>query len=189
MKEIKKNKGRLSQEEWLEEALKVLAAEGNRLLTVETLCNRLGVSRGSFYWHFKSKDEFLLAIIEFWEEKATTAIRDKLLSLSLSPQEKLLALIETIVSYKYSQFELPVRIWAMKEPKTKKVLQRIDRTRYETVRSLFEEMGYTGDELEMRTQSCVIYYNFMNGYSIDMTTDKDAILRQNKLRHHLLTKK
>jgi hypothetical protein len=76
----------------------------------------------------------------------------------------------------------------MKDSETRRILQRIDRTRYEGVRSLFEEMGFAGDELEMRTQTFVIYYNFLDGFSIDMSKNKDAIMRQNQLRHRLLTK-
>jgi AcrR family transcriptional regulator len=181
------NKRRRSREEWLEEALRILALEGNRLLTIDRLCDRLGVSRGSFYWHFKGREDFLLAIIEHWEQQSTTTIRDKAFALKTGPEERLKILLEYIISYKYNKFELPIRLWAMKEPSARKVLQRIDRTRYEGVRSLFEEMGFTGDELEMRTQTCVIYHNFMDGLSIDLNKDKAATLRQARLRYRLLT--
>ncbi len=178
---------RLSREGWLEEALEILAREGNQLITIEILCGRLGVSRGSFYWHFKDREDFLVAVLEHWEEQSTTSIRDKVFALQVSPEERLLKLLEMIATYKYSRFEMPMRLWAMKEPRTRKVLQRIDKTRYEGVRSLFEEMGFTGDELEMRTQTCVIYHNFMDGLSINVSKDKATILRQIRLRHRMLT--
>ena len=157
------------------------------MLTIEILCERLGMSRGSFYWHFKDRDDFLMAIIEYWEQQSTTSLRVYMLSLDCGPKERLQKLLEKILTYRFSKFELPMRLWAMKNPKTKEVLQRIDRTRYESVRSLFLEMGFTGDELEMRTQTLVIYYNFMDGFSIEMSDDEDAIRRQNLLRHAFLT--
>lgn len=188
MNQAKNTHPRLSREDWLEEALKILAQQGNRLMTIEVLCERLGVSRGSFYWHFKDRGEFLVAVIEHWEKQSTLAIRDKVFSLQVSPEERLLTLLEMITTYKHSGFEMPMRRWAMEEPRTRKVLQRIDRTRYEGVRSLFEEMGFSGDELEMRAQTCVVYHNFMDGLSIDLNKDKAATLRQLRLRHRLLTK-
>jgi len=189
MKEIKKNKARLSREDWLDEALNVLATEGNHLLTVESLCDRLGVSRGSFYWHFKSRDEFLTSIVDHWIDQSTMRITQELSSVELSARERLFKLIEFIQQDEYCRHELPIRLWAIKQPNTMEAIEGMDRKRYEFVRSLFEQIGFTGDELEMRTQTFVIYYSFQNALSIDMTTDKDAILRQNKLRHHLLTKK
>ncbi len=187
MNQAKNPQPRLSREDWLEEALKILAQEGNRLITIKVLCERLGVSRGSFYWHFKDRGDFLVAVIEHWEHQSTVAIRDKVFSLRVSPEERLLKLLEMITTYKHSGFEMPMRRWAMEEPKTRKVLQRIDRTRYEGVRSLFQEMGFTGDELEMRTQTCVVYHNFMDGLSIDLNKNKAAALRQLRLRHKMLT--
>ena len=187
MAQAKNTQPRLSREDWLEESLKILAKEGNRLITVEVLCERLGVSRGSFYWHFKDRGDFLVAVIEHWEQQSTLAIRDKVFSLQVSPEERLLKLLEMITTYKHSGFEMPMRRWAMEEPRTLKVLQRIDRTRYEGVRSLFEEMGFTGDDLEMRTQTCVVYHNFMDGLSIDLNKDKAAALRQLRRRHKMLT--
>ena len=179
---------RLNREDWLEESLRILGDEGSNLLTVERLCERLGVSRGSFYWHFKNREDFTLAIIEYWEQQSTTAIREQVFSLDVGPKEKLLKLLELVTTYKYNRFELPMRVWAMRDPSTREVLLRMDRTRYEGVRSLFEEMGFTGDELEMRTQSCVIYYNFMDAFSFNLNPDEDAVLRQNRLRHRMLTR-
>ena len=87
---------RLSREDWLEESLKLLARQGNRLITVEVLCERLGVSRGSFYWHFKDREDFLVAVIKHWEKQSTVVIRDKVFSLQASPEERLLKLLEML---------------------------------------------------------------------------------------------
>ncbi len=188
---INKNKDRLSRKDWLDEALNVLSTEGNRLLTVESLCNRLGVSRGSFYWHFKSKDEFLDSIVDHWIEQSTIRITEELSSVELSARDRLLKLIEFIKQDEYCKHELPIRLWAIKQPNTLGAIEGMDRKRYEFVRALFEEIGFTDDELEMRTQTFVIYYSFSNALSIDMGEhdDRDALLRQHQLRLQLLTRK
>lgn len=189
MRQCDSTSSRLNREEWLEEALKAVSQEPDSPITIGALCERLGVSRGSFYWHFANREDFLVAIIEHWEQRATSAVIDSVLSIDASPEERLSKLIEVIVTYRYSKFEQPMRHWAMKEAKTRKVLQRADKTRYMHVRGLFKEMGFTGDDLDMRVQTCVIYYSFMDALTtpIGKTKTKSAVLRQNKLRHEMLT--
>jgi AcrR family transcriptional regulator len=43
---------RLSMDEWVQEGFRVLAEDGVKALTLDRLCRRLGVTKGSFYWHF-----------------------------------------------------------------------------------------------------------------------------------------
>ena len=180
-------KQRFSREDFLEEALAILSEEGYRLLTIDKICDRMHVSRGSFYWHFKNRSDFNVAIIEYWEQKSTTAFLKNVNAIAGSPEQRLGALLELVISSGYCKYELPMRLWAMREDATKKVLQRIDSTRYGMVRSLFSEMGFTGDDLEMRVQTCVIYYNFRRGFSIGMQGDKEAALLHNRLRVRMLT--
>ena len=65
---------RLNREEWLEKAIEVLSREGSGKLRVQGLSEALGVSKGSFYWHFKDRAEFLRAIVEFWSERYTKKV-------------------------------------------------------------------------------------------------------------------
>jgi AcrR family transcriptional regulator len=189
MNDIKQKKPRLGREDWLEEALRILAHEGNRLLTIEDLCERLSVSRGSFYWHFKSRDEFLTSIVDYWIERSTLRITKELNTGELSARDRLLKLIEFIQQDEYCKHELPIRLWAVKQQNTLNSIKHMDKKRYEFVRAHFEEIGFEGDELEMRTQTFVIFYSFMTGLSIEMEMDENAIMRQHKLRIEMLTTK
>jgi len=58
----------LTAEDWLDEALLVMAEEGVNALAVEPLAKRLGVTKGSFYWHFKNRNELIESVLKFWEE-------------------------------------------------------------------------------------------------------------------------
>jgi AcrR family transcriptional regulator len=178
---------RLNRNEWLEAAMQVIADEEQRVLTIQILCEKLGVSRGSFYWHFKNRGEFVQSLIKYWEQKSTLELRDEMESLEASPEDQLFKLISSILGYKYRKFELSMRHWAMSEPDAREILQRIDSARYQAVRSLFERMGFTGDELEMRTQTCVIYYNFADEFSVELIEDLETEIRQSRLRHDMLT--
>ncbi len=64
----KHERSRLSAEDWETAALQMIAEEGVGALAVESLARRLGVTKGSFYWHFRSRDTLLQAALERWEE-------------------------------------------------------------------------------------------------------------------------
>ena len=62
----------LTAADWAEAALQLIAEKGLSALTVNTLAERLGVTKGSFYWHFGSRSELLAAALQQWEERSTT---------------------------------------------------------------------------------------------------------------------
>jgi AcrR family transcriptional regulator len=64
---------RLSRETWLAEALEVLA-EDPAHLRVDQIAQRLGVSKGSFYWHFENREAFVTALAEYWQDADTQIV-------------------------------------------------------------------------------------------------------------------
>ena len=62
----------LTAADWAEAALHLIAEAGLGALTVEALAARLGVTKGSFYWHFKGRSELLAAALGRWEQRTTT---------------------------------------------------------------------------------------------------------------------
>ena len=68
-----KSKG-LSRNEWLARALEVLAKEGSSVMTVDALVKRLNVTRGSFYWHFEDRADFIRQLVHYWSVAFTEEI-------------------------------------------------------------------------------------------------------------------
>lgn len=62
----------LTASDWSEAALQLIAEKGLRALTVSNLSRRLGVTKGSFYWHFDRRSALLAAALDRWEHRATT---------------------------------------------------------------------------------------------------------------------
>jgi AcrR family transcriptional regulator len=58
----------LSREAWVKAATHLIAQEGVSAVAVEPLAQALGVTKGSFYWHFKNRDELIHAALEAWEQ-------------------------------------------------------------------------------------------------------------------------
>ena len=61
----------LTAADWAEAALQLTAEAGLRAVTVRALAARLGVTKGSFYWHFQGREELLAAALARWERRAT----------------------------------------------------------------------------------------------------------------------
>jgi AcrR family transcriptional regulator len=182
-----KRQGRLDVETWLEGALEALAAKGPQVLTVEKLCHELGVSRGSFYWHFKDRADFVRRLAKFWEMRFTQSIRETVAIEPNGPAERLMLLIETIQDLDVNRFDMPVRAWAIKEPLAEEIVKRVDNTRYQYVRSQFKELGFSGDELEMRTRTFVVFHSMQDMFTLQESAA--ARKHRRKLRHRLLTSK
>src|SRR5438045_6686686 len=64
----------LSAKDWLDQGLKTLARSGFTALKAEPLAKAMGVSRGSFYWHFADIGAFHAAVLARWREVATEQI-------------------------------------------------------------------------------------------------------------------
>ena len=67
----------LSAERWAEAALDVIARDGVAAVAVEPLAKELGVTKGSFYWHFPNREALLEAALELWERRETGGVIDK----------------------------------------------------------------------------------------------------------------
>ena len=85
------------------------------------------------------------------------------------------------------RFDVAVRAWASMEPLAAEVVRQTDRTRYQFVRSLFAKLGFSGDDLEMRTRTFVIFHSFDGAFSIKEGAEVGK--RRRILRDQLLTSK
>jgi AcrR family transcriptional regulator len=62
---------------WLAEALQVLTKSGNAKLPVDNIARALGVTKGSFYWHFKNRKDFVAGIIDYWDKQFTRPVIER----------------------------------------------------------------------------------------------------------------
>ncbi len=107
-----KPKQRLSRNSWLEVALELLQDEGINAVTVDALALQLGITRGSFYHHFKNRNDLSKEMLEYWKEKWTVEIRDDIASLGLDGLQSLTALMNLIRHRKSADYDSAVRAWA-----------------------------------------------------------------------------
>ena len=166
---------RLTRETWLQEALEVLADDPIHL-RIDTLAQRLGVSKGSFYWHFENRSDFVHALAEHWRDTNTQAVVDAIGEVSGPPEERLRTLMQYIVAGQAARYDLAVRAWARIEPGILPIVREVDQIRLDTLRGLFEDLGFEEPELGIRTRAFVVFHSFESAFTHEMSSEE--ILRQ-----------
>ncbi len=157
-------KQRLTRESWLQQALDILAEDPEHL-RIDELAERLGVSKGSFYWHFENRSDFIRAMAEYWRDKYTSDVREEVFAAKDQLRE---ILKETLVD-KVSRYDLAVRAWARHEPSINSVIQEVDKIRLQSLREIFSELGFDEADARTRARVFVACHSFEDALSIPLS--------------------
>src|ERR1700749_585977 len=133
----------LSASDWLDQGIRTLAQDGFSALKAEPLAKAMGVSRGSFYWHFADIDAFHAAILKAWREIAAEAIISDIEAASAG-EDPLAILLRRVFSEKLG-LERAVRNWAAFNTAARGAVQAIDRRRLDYVEGLIRARGVPPD--------------------------------------------
>jgi len=147
----------LSAQDWLDAGLKALAARGFSALKAEPLAKAMGVSRGSFYWHFADIGAFHAAILAHWRDVAAEAIIADL-EAEGDKSRALPLLLRRAFSGKLA-LEKAVRSWATFDAAARSAVLAIDRRRLDYVASLLRIAGFDDETARARAQ--ILYWAFL----------------------------
>jgi len=184
---MKKQKYRLKKDRWLALALDILAEEGRAKIKIEYLAERLGVTKGSFYAHFADRKDFTASVAKYWAETLTSASIANLRLGAGSAQERLLVLMQQIKDDDLAKYDIVIRAWALDEPLVAEMVEKVDRERFEYIKSLFAEMGFTGNELEVRTILFQAYHSLSP--ALHGTFFEESRLKHINVRHKFFIQK
>jgi AcrR family transcriptional regulator len=147
----------LSAKDWLDQGLKTLTHSGFTALKAEPLAKAMGVSRGSFYWHFADIGAFHAAILKHWREVAAEQIIANLEAASGNADPIPLLLGQAFGGR--LALEKAVRTWASVDPKAQAAVRAIDRRRLSYVESLLRTNGLSAGVARARAQ--ILYWAFL----------------------------
>ncbi len=151
-----KRKKRLSREDWLKAALE-LCTVGIDQVKVAPLAATLGVTTGSFYWHFKNRQQLLEGLLEFWEHEKTDVAIDKTRRFQGPPADRILFLMQEITKLNLARYDLPIWVWAQSDSKASAVFTRVLRKRFSFVSALFAQAGFSREQAEVRARLMVVH--------------------------------
>jgi AcrR family transcriptional regulator len=130
----------LTASDWAEAALQLIAEQGLRALTVSTLAARLGVTKGSFYWHFHGRSELLAAALARWEQRATTDAMRGLDAVS-DDRRRLELMLDAALQPPRSRSLYAALAEAADDPAVRRVLERIASMRIAYLERCYRNLG------------------------------------------------
>jgi len=126
---------------------------------IEALARALKVSKSGFYWHFKNRDDLLQQLLDFWVHEVTEVITKNPEILELDPLDRLIRTAETILDYDLVRYEISIRQWALIDKKVAAAVATVNQKRMGYVGKALQELGFTGEDLEMRTLLFACYHS------------------------------
>jgi AcrR family transcriptional regulator len=128
----------VTRTEWLEAGLELLAEEGAPAVTIDRLTSKLGVTKGSYYHHFKGAAGFRTALLEYFEAQFTTRLIDTVeREPDAEPAARLQHLLRLVLSDPdNAELEIAVRAWALQDAEVRAAQERVDRARTSYLKEL-----------------------------------------------------
>jgi len=147
----KPERGRLSADDWAEAALDLIAEHGVAAVAVEPLARRLGVTKGSFYWHFPSRDALLQAALERWESFEQEQVFGRLEAMP-DPRERLGALFQMVAHEFKSHVVYSALLKALDHPVVQPVIDRVSQRRLDYLTASFRQTGLNRTDAQHRAR-------------------------------------
>lgn len=147
---------RTPREAWIQAALDVLEGGGPAAVRVESIAERLGVTKGGFYGHFRGRDQLLDEMLDRWERAAAATVIEAAEAGSGDGPERLAALVQAVRSRgALIGPELAIREWARRDESVAARVDRVDAARLNYLGTLFRDLGYNEHEATRRAASTV----------------------------------
>ena len=158
---------RLNRDDWLNAAFDAVVEGGFERVRVLALAQSLGVTRGSFYWHFADHAELVDALLARWREGEHEVVRRLQGEFTGAPQADLLLLLDAALAragadLENMRFELALRGQGRRDPTVATMLAEVDAQRM----ALFTEkfLRYTGDEAKSAELALLFYLAIVGSY-------------------------
>ena len=136
--------------DWVRVALMQLAREGVESVRVEVLARELGVSKGSFYWHFRDRDELLMQMLDRWEssESEWLAAEESGQSERLAPAARWARFVERTAAPDRISEEIAVRAWARRDERVATRVMGIEKRKVRVIAAVLADIGFARDTAE-----------------------------------------
>ncbi len=143
----------LTADDWIKAGFRALSKGGPQAIKAEAIARALGVSKGSFYWHFKNVPALKTSMLKHWKETATEEIIGFVRENAASPEDQIKLLVEIATSDRSDPYggklvEAAIRDWARFDKEAAKILKAVDDARLAFLRALFAECGTPDAQLD-----------------------------------------
>jgi len=174
MAEKTNDRGSLSKQDWLQAALEVLNQRGISAVKVLPLSKKLGVTRGSFYWHFEDRDELLREMLQYWEIELTDSVIKHARNLGAPPRERLADVLTNVILNRRSLYDTAIAAWGMFDEHAATCYARVLRKRLRFLSSMLSEAGVDKEQADFRAR-LILGFALSSGPGRGRTTRADLL--------------
>jgi len=142
---------RRSVEDWIQAGFAILAEGGPMALRVDALCERLGVTKGSFYWHFADLPAYRAALVQAWASLQDADRRRFENMHDVEPRQRLRYMMDAVVTPRQYALERAMRVWAMADETVAASVRASDQRVLAAVHQAFLDSGFEAEEAGVRS--------------------------------------
>lgn len=174
----------LRKNDWLRAALDFLGTSGIESVKIVPLAVHLGVTSGSFYWHFSNRRELYSALLEYWETEMTDKAIETASNYPGSAEDRIWNLMEEVMDSGMAKYDLAVWHWAQSGDEAREVFSRTIEKRFSFATWMFEQVGFDSNQAEVRGRMMVVC---MMGESTLLPGEPSDRKERLRLKHQILT--
>jgi AcrR family transcriptional regulator len=137
---IKNERSTLSAADWEQAAVELIAEKGVQAVAIEPLARRMGITKGSFYWHFPNRESLLEQALQRWEEHDARNLSNSLGEID-QPRDRLISFFRRVGKEKLTHEVYSALCAAAGHPQVEPVLERVANRRMAQLSAAFREMG------------------------------------------------
>jgi AcrR family transcriptional regulator len=159
---------KVTRADWINLALEALLSDGVESVRILPLGQKLGVSRSSFYWYFKSRQDLLDQLLEHWRNTNTRGIIERANRPSATIVQGLLSVFECWAdeSIFNPRLDFAIREWARRSDDVRRVIDMADTDRVAAIRDLYIRHSYEPIDAFIRAR--VLYFMQIGYYVLDV---------------------
>ncbi|MEM7462130.1 MAG: TetR/AcrR family transcriptional regulator [Pseudomonadota bacterium] len=159
---------KVTRQDWLDAAMAVLIRDGASQVKIMPLGEHLGVSRSSFYWYFKNRQDLLNALLEHWEKSNTAALVRHCEMPASGITEAICNIFRCFINPELfnSHMDFAIRDWARRNGTVRRIFELSEKKRLDAIEALFKRHGYPASEALTRART--LYYMQIGYYAADL---------------------
>jgi AcrR family transcriptional regulator len=155
---------RLTPEDWIHAGIEGLLKHGVKGLRIACLAHELGVTPGSFYWHFRDRDQFRDQLLEFWIKQMIARVA-AVVEQTGEGTEPIRALPDILVARGLPDYDTAMRKWALTDPVVAAAVAKADKMRLRRLTGFLEKAGFRKDHAALRAQT--LYWVYLGSAGSD----------------------
>lgn len=168
-------RGRRTRSDWITAAWGVLGERATGDVPIAEIARRLGVTKGSFYWHFEGREDFRLAMLEHYREVQTDIVMRAMRDVTGPPARRLRALATFLAKNLDASLERTIYLWADHDPEIARVMEEDHERRIAYVTTLLRDAGWPAPKARFRAMAFAM---LMAGWNLTRSGRRSAEIRR-----------